>query len=106
MPSPEDLILLVSSKGKQFLFRLDQDRALHTHEGRIPAKTILETCFDGIISSHLGKPYRLLRPTIYDCIKGLHRETKILYPKKIGYILLKLGIGPGSRVIRGRLRLR
>ena len=32
-------------------------------------------------------------------LKNLPRSTQILYPKDIGYILVKMGIGPGTRII-------
>lgn len=53
----------------------------------------------GAVATHLGHVFRVLRPTTYDLIKGVKRSTQIMYPKEIGYVLLKLGIGPGVRVI-------
>jgi tRNA (adenine57-N1/adenine58-N1)-methyltransferase len=32
-------------------------------------------------------------------IRGIRRNTQILYPKEIGYILVMMGIGPGLHVI-------
>ncbi len=99
MPAYGDLVLLVSPKGKRYLFRLEQDKTMHTQDGCIVAENIAETKFGGLVQTHIGKSYRLIRPTLHDLIKGVKRQTQIIYPKEIGYICLKLGIGPGCRVI-------
>jgi tRNA (adenine57-N1/adenine58-N1)-methyltransferase len=99
MIKPGELIQLVSAKGKRYLRVLDPEAELHTHEGKIELKRICELEYGQSIESHLGRKYRIIKPTIYDLIKNIERRTQIIYPKEIGYILLKLGIGPGSRVI-------
>jgi tRNA (adenine57-N1/adenine58-N1)-methyltransferase len=53
----------------------------------------------GAATTHLGHILRGLRPSTYDLVKGVKRSTQIMYPKEIGYVLLKLGIGPGVRVV-------
>jgi tRNA (adenine57-N1/adenine58-N1)-methyltransferase len=40
-----------------------------------------------------------VRPSTDDCIRGLKRTSQIIYPKDAGYILLKMGVGTGCRVI-------
>jgi tRNA (adenine57-N1/adenine58-N1)-methyltransferase len=40
-----------------------------------------------------------LRPSIHDRVLELRRSTQIIYPKESGYALLRMNIGPGSRVI-------
>jgi tRNA (adenine57-N1/adenine58-N1)-methyltransferase len=49
--------------------------------------------------THLGVPLLLLRPSTDDLVRNLKRSTQIVYPKDAGYILLKMSIGPGCRVI-------
>jgi len=94
-----DLILLVSPKGKRYLRRFDPDITLHTQEGMIRFAEVGEADCGGAVTTHLGHVFRVLRPTTYDLIKGVKRSTQIMYPKEIGYVLLKLGIGPGVRVV-------
>lgn len=94
-----DLILLVSPKGKRYLRRFDPNITLHTQEGMIRFADVGEADCGGAVTTHLGHIFRILRPTTYDLIKGVKRSTQIMYPKEIGYVLLKLGIGPGVRVI-------
>lgn len=41
----------------------------------------------------------MFKPNMDDLIRHLRRETQIIYPKDLGYILLKLNIHPGVQVI-------
>ena len=41
----------------------------------------------------------VLEPSTFDLVTQLKRTTQIMYPKDIGYLLLKLNVMPGSRVI-------
>lgn len=93
------LVLVISPKGKRFMQALDPAKEIHTHDGRILMSEIAEAGYGGIVRSHLGHPYRVLKPTVYELIKGVKRQTQIMYPKEIGYLLLKLGITPGCRVV-------
>ncbi|MCJ7519698.1 MAG: tRNA (adenine-N1)-methyltransferase [Anaerolineaceae bacterium] len=49
--------------------------------------------------SHQGSPFYLLKPGLYELISTTKRNTQIMYPKDIGYILLRLNIIPGSKVV-------
>jgi len=99
MPSPGRLVLLVSPKGKRYLRPLDPERTLQTNEGILKMSDVAEAGFGRIAYTHLGQPYQVIKPSLYDLVKGVKRQTQIIYPKEIGYILLKLGIGPGASVI-------
>jgi len=99
MLNPGALIILVSPQGKHYLRTLDPEADLHTQEGVIHMREAAQAGFGGAVYTHLGHPFRILRPTTYDLIKGVKRSTQIMYPKEIGYALMKLGVSPGSRVV-------
>ncbi len=99
MISPGELIQLVSPQGKKYLRQVAKDEVLHTHDGKIDFTLVLQKDFGDVIDTHLGRPYRILRPTLYDILKNIERRTQIIYPKDIGYIVMRLGIGPGCRVV-------
>jgi tRNA (adenine57-N1/adenine58-N1)-methyltransferase len=99
MLSPGKLIILVSPKGKRYMRLLDPAEEMHTSDGVVSMAKVAEAGFGGSVETHMGKPYRILKPTLYDLVKGVKRQTQIIYPKEIGYILLKLGVGPGVRVV-------
>lgn len=93
------LILLVNPKGKRYLRMLKAGEEIHTHDGMMKTDDIAASGYGKVVETHLGHKYQVLKPTIYDIIKGLKRQTQIMYPKEISYLLLKLGIGPGTRVV-------
>lgn len=99
MLSPGELVLLISPKGKRYLRKLDPESTLHTHDGTLSMADVAAGYWGDQIPTHMGKKYLVLRPTVHDLIKGVKRNTQIMYPKEIGYLLLKMGIGPGTRVI-------
>ncbi|GFK92422.1 tRNA (adenine(58)-N(1))-methyltransferase TrmI [Fundidesulfovibrio magnetotacticus] len=94
-----ELVLLISPEGKRYLRPLDPAQAFHTQEGLLKMDEVALAGFGACVRTHKGHPYRILKPTLHDCIKGVKRLTTIMYPKEIGYVLLKLGAGPGRRII-------
>ncbi|MDH4208760.1 MAG: tRNA (adenine-N1)-methyltransferase [Anaerolineae bacterium] len=95
----QDLVVLLGKDGKRFIVRLSPGERLHTHRGFINHDDILGQPLGSIQTSHLGHPFYLLRPSYHDLIMHVRRESQIVYPKESGYVLLKLNILPGSKVI-------
>lgn len=95
----KDLVLLVSRDRKQFLVTLQAGNQLQTHRGCIEHDDLLGRPLGREIHSHLGYPFVALRPSTADLIQRLRRTTQIMYPKDIGYTLLKLNVQAGSRVV-------
>jgi len=94
-----ELVLLISAEGKRYLRTLDPAHTFHTQEGLLQMGDAAQAGFGAVVRTHKGHPFKVMRPTLYDCIKGVRRTTTIMYPKEIGYILLKLGVGPGRRIV-------
>ncbi len=94
-----DLVLLIGKDHKQFLIRLQPGDQLQTHRGCIRHDDLIGQPLGREVYSHLGYPFVVLEPSTFDLIRQLKRTTQIMYPKDIGYTLLKLSIVPGSRVI-------
>ncbi len=99
MPSYGDLVILTTPKGKRHLRRLEPKVDLHGTDGVLKVEDIVQAEFGDEVLTQLGAPYRLKRPTLYDLVRGVRRQTQILYPKDIGYICMRLGVGNGTRVI-------
>jgi tRNA (adenine57-N1/adenine58-N1)-methyltransferase len=95
----KDLVLLIGQDRKQFVLRLQAGGQLQTHRGCISHDDLLGQPLGREILSHLGYPFVVLEPSTFDLIKQLKRTTQIMYPKDIGYALLKLNVMPGSRVV-------
>ena len=94
-----DLVLLISQDCKQFIVRLQTGGQLQTHRGCINHDDLLNQRLGREIHSHVGYPFVILEPSTCDLISELKRTTQIMYPKDIGYVLIKLNITPDSRVI-------
>ncbi|MDR1947650.1 MAG: tRNA (adenine-N1)-methyltransferase [Desulfovibrio sp.] len=99
MPAFGELFILASPGGRRSLRRLMPGQDIHGNDGVIPAGLLAETPFGAEVETLKGIPYRVLKPSLYDLTRGVKRRTQILYPKDIGYICMRLGVGNGNRVI-------
>ncbi len=99
MPAYGELMILVNPKGKRSLRRLMPGQDVHGNDGMIPASVLAEAGFGTEVVTQQGVPYRILKPTLCDLVRGVRRQTQIIYPKDIGYICMHLGVGNGTRVI-------
>lgn len=94
-----DLIQLSASEIKFFIFPLKSGQIFQSHRGVIPHDELINKPWGSQIISHQGSPFYLLKPGLFEFISTTKRNTQIMYPKDIGYILLRLNITPGSTVI-------
>jgi tRNA (adenine57-N1/adenine58-N1)-methyltransferase catalytic subunit len=94
-----DLVLLISQDRKQFIVRLQAGSQLQTHRGCINHDDLLNQPLGREIYTHLDYPFVILEPSTCDLISELKRTTQIMYPKDIGYVLIRLNVRPDSRVV-------
>lgn len=94
-----DLAQLVGLSHKNFIIRLQTGEQLQTHRGIVSHDDLIGMPWGSQVSSHLGNPFFLLKPALGDLINATRRTTQIVYPKDIGFILVKMGIGPGQHVL-------
>ncbi len=94
-----DLVQLVGLRHKSFIFPLQPGGDFHTHRGILQHDDLIGLPWGTQVFSHLGAAFFLLQPSIADLLLDLKRNTQILYPKDIGFILITMGIGPGQKVL-------
>ena len=95
-----DRVLLYGEDGKKFLVKVEAGKSKGTHLGVIEFNNVIGKNFGDVIKiGKTNKSYYLLPPTYIDDIFSMKRKTQIIYPKDSSYILLKLDIKPGVRVI-------
>jgi tRNA (adenine57-N1/adenine58-N1)-methyltransferase len=94
-----DLVFLIGRDRKNFIVRLEAGAELQTHRGVIRHDDLIDQPLGREVQSHLGYPFLVLEPSTHDLILDLKRTTQIMYPKDIGYVLLRMNMGPGSRVV-------
>ena len=94
-----DLVLLVGQRHKHFMITLKAGMEFHTHRGILKHDNLIGLPWGTQVYSHTDAPFYIFSPSLADVLRDMPRNTQILYPKDIGFILLTTGIGPGSRVI-------
>jgi tRNA (adenine57-N1/adenine58-N1)-methyltransferase len=94
-----DLVQLVGLRHKFFIFRLLEGATFQTHRGILQHDDLIGLAWGTQVFSHLGAAFFLLQPALADLLVDLKRNTQILYPKDIGFILVTMGIGPGKIVL-------
>lgn len=99
MPQYGDLVILVSPRGKRRLHRVEQGQDLHTQDGVLAMADVIAAPFGGEAVTSLGVPFRVQRPVLHDLVMGIKRQTQIMYPKDMGMICFKLGVGPGRTIL-------
>jgi tRNA (adenine57-N1/adenine58-N1)-methyltransferase len=94
-----DLVLLLSADRKRFIVRLEEGGEFHTHRGRVAHDDVIGQAPGARVTGHSGEAFTVMRPSLEEMLLTVKRATQIVYPKDIGYILLKLTVVPGARVI-------
>ena len=89
----------MSRDHKRYLVRLKPGDTLQTHRGVIQHDDCIGGVWGREMKTHLGYPFLLLDPSTADLIQDIKRTTQIIFPKDVGYILLRLSIQPGVTVI-------
>lgn len=96
---PGSFALLISRKDDRYLMRMQERGHFSTHEGNILFEPLIGRPFGCETTTHKGASYTVFKPTIADFLRFIKRKTQVLYAKDLGYIVLKLDIRSGMKVI-------
>ena len=96
---PDDIVLLVGKDHKEYIISVKPEREHQTHRGVLPHNTIIGKRWGETVETHLGYGYQILPPSLEQLVRSIKRATQIVYPKDIGYLLMKRNIGPGTQVV-------
>ncbi len=94
-----DLVQLLGMRHKSHFLRLKAGDIFQTHRGEIQHDEIIGQPWGTRIYSHTEQLFFLMQPGLADLITEIKRNTQIIYPKDIGYIVMMMGIGPGVHVL-------
>ncbi|MDD2643670.1 MAG: tRNA (adenine-N1)-methyltransferase [Methanobacteriaceae archaeon] len=89
--------ILMDERGKKYL--LKEDREFQTDLGIIKKEQMERATIGDEVVTHLGKKYKIIKPTVNDFIDLMDRRCSILIQKDIGVVLAHTGLGAGDRVI-------
>jgi len=95
---PGDMVILFTEDGRRIPARAGEGKK-GTHFGEVSMASVVGLPYGHAVHTNLERPVYVLPMTLQDHILSLKRRTQIIYPKDIGTILVKLGVGHGSRVL-------
>lgn len=91
--------LLIDSKGRHFLLKLESGRTFQFHNGSLPHDDLIGAEDGSWFTSTGNARLLLLRPRLADFILKMKRGAQVVYPKDLGPILVYADIGPGMTVL-------
>jgi tRNA (adenine57-N1/adenine58-N1)-methyltransferase len=94
-----DIAQLISAQNKRFIFRLVPDGKFETHRGYLSHNDLIGKSWGSRVLTHMDSPFVLLQPSLADILMETRRNSQIMYPKDIGFILVTMDIGPGKHVL-------
>jgi tRNA (adenine57-N1/adenine58-N1)-methyltransferase len=84
---------------KRYLITLKPGQHLHTHLGIYAHDDIIGQPWGATVLSSMEQPGLILEPSLTDLMTHLKRGTQIIYPKDAAYLVHRLNLRAGSRVI-------
>jgi tRNA (adenine57-N1/adenine58-N1)-methyltransferase len=99
MPPFGSLVIVAAPGGRRRLMRVEAGRDWHSSDGVLRMEDVAAASFGQEVTTSLGRPLRLYAPGLHDLVQGVKRQTQIIYPKDIAYICMRLGAGPGRRML-------
>lgn len=97
--APDDRVLLVDQRGRQYLFRLQTGGSYHTHSGALPHDAVIGTREGTRVETVSGMVLTAFRPRFADYAVKMKRGAQVVYPKDLGPILTYADVFPGARVV-------
>ncbi len=94
----DDLVMLIGKDRKHFIRRVRLGEKLQTHQGEVRYDDLVGVPYGSEIRTHLGHSMFVLPPSTHDLILNLRRKSQIMFPKDLGYIMMKMSIQPGTIV--------
>jgi tRNA (adenine57-N1/adenine58-N1)-methyltransferase len=97
--SAGDTVLLVAEDQRRVLVKLRRGGEWHTHRGIVRHDDILDQPLGRMVLTQLGHAFLVLEPSTHDLIRYIKRSTQIIFPKDASFIVQRLNLFPGRRVI-------
>lgn len=97
--APGDQALIVDSKNRRYLVRLQPGGEFHTHAGVTSHDTLIGLPEGVSVRSNTGARYLVLRPTLAEFVLAMPRGAQVIYPKDLGPLLMLADVFAGARVL-------
>jgi tRNA (adenine57-N1/adenine58-N1)-methyltransferase len=92
-------VLFFYNNSKKWLTKISKKESFHTHIGVIKHSDAIGKEYGSRLMTNKDKYVYLLEPTMYDYVMKIQHGTQIVYPKDIGYIIARAGIGDGQKIL-------
>ncbi len=92
-------VLFYFNNSKKWLVKVSRKESLHTHIGVIKHSDAIGKEYGSRLVTNKDKYVYLLKPTMYDYVMKIQHGTQIVYPKDLGYIVARAGIGSGQKIL-------
>ena len=92
-------VLFYFNHSKKWLAKISKKDSLHTHIGVIKHSDAIGKEYGSRLITNKDKYVYLLKPTMFDYVMKIQHGTQIVYPKDIGYIVARAGIGSGQKIL-------
>ncbi len=97
--SEGDLVEIVGRSHFHHIVKIQPGGEIQSHKGVLKMDDLIGLQWGSTVKSHNGNTFFVLQPALNDILKDTPRNTQILYPKDIGFVLLSLGVGSGKTVV-------
>jgi len=94
-----DRIFLIGDDGEEFVTEVKAGKKFGTHLGAFLFDEIIGKPYGTSVKTSKGKVLYAIEPGYIDNVFHMNRRTQVVYPKDSSYILMKLDIFEGKRVI-------
>jgi tRNA (adenine57-N1/adenine58-N1)-methyltransferase len=95
----DDNALLIDSKGRRYLVRLQPGNQFHYHQGIVDHNLLIGSEPGQRVTSTGGGMLLVMRPRLSDFILKMPRGATVIYPKDVGPIAVQADIAPGMTVL-------
>jgi len=92
-------VLFYFNHSKKWLMKISKKESLHTHIGVIKHSDAIGKEYGSRVMTNKDKYVYVLKPTMHDYVMKLQHGTQIVYPKDLGYIVARAGIGSGQKIL-------
>jgi len=92
-------VLFYFNHSKKWLAKISKKESFHTHIGVLKHSDAIGKEYGSRLITNKDKYVYLLKPTMFDYIMKIQHGTQIVYPKDIGYIIARAGIGDGQKIL-------
>jgi tRNA (adenine57-N1/adenine58-N1)-methyltransferase len=92
-------VLFFYNNSKKWLAKISKNESFHTHIGILKHSDAIGKEYGSKLITNKDKYVYLLEPTMYDYVMRIQHGTQIVYPKDIGYIIARAGIGDGQKIL-------